>query len=1067
MLKRMDMRIALVVLFGAGLVMFAGAAHSQQISIPRIDQMPHMPSPYHMRDWRQVALAYDSLVFDLTRSEQYFPLVFLMTNASNYPGQTSFGLQSYVGDGRSETGEAINVLPAVVGATICGVDKKLQFGRDWVTMCQEYFNNRSEEYVYLNEPVANSGSDWWYDVMPNVFFYQLASLHGGAGDFTRQFGLVAERWLEAVYAMGGSLTPWSHPGLEHRGWYLATMTPNNETPHEPEAGGSIAWLLYHASLVTGKKEYRYGAELCMEELNAYTSNPAYELQLAYGTYLAARMNGELGTAFNVEKMVNWCFDVSPLRSWGAVVGNWGGYDCSGLIGEVNGWNDYAFAMNTFEQIGALVPLVRYDPRFARTIGKWTLNAANASRLFYSGFLPDANQDSRAWSSLYDPGSVFAHEALRQRGPGQSTPYATGDAIAGGWAPTNLSLYSSSHVGILGAIIDTTEVPGVLKLNLLATDYFHAPAYPTFLFYNPDTLDHAVSLEVGAGSHDVYNTVTKTFLVQGISGTASVSVPGRDAVVLVIVPSGGAATYDEERMLIDGFVVDYSSGHMPSNHRPRIKGFGAGSSTIHLSGVSQLSCTAVDADGDTLAFQWSATGGTVTGEGSTVSWTAPDTKGAFDIMCQVTDGQGGSDTARATITVVDSALSVPIIREIVARPGKLDLGATTTITCRASDPSGRPLTYAWQTAAGTIAGTDSAVQWTAPAAAGNYTILCAVDNGQGGSATDSVRVPVRDFTLSGTGDLILFLPCNGNVTDASSYGNPVTPTDITFVADRHGTAGHACGFNGGTSSLRVPNTSTLNCDTAISVSLWFKPGLQMTREMFLISHGSWQNRWKISLTPEGKVRWTIKTTTGIKDVDSRTVVVPGAYYFVSGIYNGNELEMYLNGEFESFAPWLGTLLKPAIDLMVGQMLPGDANYNFQGVVDDITIHNFALTSPQVQSLYQAVTSVPATGVSSAPTATALTGIYPNPFNSGAQIRFEIAPGEARGAGVASAGRDGAIPVTVRVYDMLGRSVATLVESPLLPGRYSAWFDGSRAASGVYFCRLSTGTRTEVARMLLLR
>ncbi|MCC6399011.1 MAG: laminin G, partial [Bacteroidetes bacterium] len=731
MIKHPDIRITPIVLAAAGLVMLTVAAYAQHISIPRIDQMPDMPSPYHMRDWKRVALAYDSLAFDLTRSEQYFPLVFLITNTANYPGQISFGLQSYVGDGRSETGEAINLLPAVVGATLCGANKRLQFGRDWVTMCQEYFNNRPEENVYLNEPVANSGSDWWYDVMPNVFFYQLASLHEGAGDFTRQFGIVADRWLESVYAMGGSLAPWSHPGLEHRGWYLATMTPNNETPHEPEAGGSIAWLLYHASLVTGNREYRYGAELCIEELNAYTTNPAYELQLAYGTYLAARMNGELGTSFNVEKMVNWCFDVSPLRSWGAVVGTWGGYDCSGLIGEVNGWNDYAFAMNTFEQIGALVPLVRYDPRFARAIGKWTLNAANASRLFYGAFLPDANQDSRVWSSQYDPGSVFAHEALRQRGPGQITPYATGDAIAGGWAPTNLSLYSSSHVGILGAIIDTTEVPGVLKLNLLATDYFHAPAYPTYLFYNPDTLDHVVTLAVGGGLHDVYNTVTKTFLAQAVSGAAGISIPARDAIVLVIAPSGGTVSYDEERMLIDGVVVDYRSGHVPSNHRPRIKGFGAGSPSVYLNGVSQLSCTVVDPDGDTVAFQWLATGGTVIGEGSTVVWTAPDSSGAFNIACMVSDGKGGSDTAHATITVVDSPLSVPVIREVVARPGKLDLGATTTATCRANDPTGRPLTYTWQATAGIITGTDSVVQWTAPAIAGNYTLWCSVDNGQGG------------------------------------------------------------------------------------------------------------------------------------------------------------------------------------------------------------------------------------------------------------------------------------------------------------------------------------------------
>ena len=389
---------------------------AQQIAVPRIEQMPPMPSPYLMRNWKQVARGYDSLAFDAGRTGQYLPLVFLNNATVNYPGTTSFGLHSYVGDGRAQTGEAINILPAVVSGALNGADKRAQFGRDWVVMSQEYFNNRPAEHVYLNAPVTNSGSDWWYDVMPNIFYYQIASRYPGAGDSPRQFTLVADRWLQAVFAMGGALTPWSHPGLEHRGWRLASMTPNNEIPHEPEAGGSIAWLLYHASMVTGDVRYRYGAELCMEELNAYTSSPAYELQMAYGAFLAARMNAETGTSFDVAKMVNWCFDVSPIRSWGATVGTWGGYDCAGLIGEINGVNDYAFAMNTFQQVGALVPLVRYDPRFARAIGRWVLNAANASRLFYGDYLPDVNQDSRTWSRANDPQSVIAHEALRQRGP---------------------------------------------------------------------------------------------------------------------------------------------------------------------------------------------------------------------------------------------------------------------------------------------------------------------------------------------------------------------------------------------------------------------------------------------------------------------------------------------------------------------------------------------------------------------------------------------------------------------------------------------------------------------------
>ena len=169
--------------------------------------------------------------------------------------------------------------------------------------------------------------------------------------------------------MGGSSAPWTIPDMNYRGWYLSTMTPYEEGVHQPEAAGAIGWLLYNAFHQTGQNKYRIGAEWALEFLSDWPTNPSYELQLPYGAYAAARMNAELGTEYDIEKIINWCFDVGPLRQWGAILGKWGVYDVYGLIGEADG-TDYAFAMNTFEQIGALVPLVRYDDRFARAIGKW-------------------------------------------------------------------------------------------------------------------------------------------------------------------------------------------------------------------------------------------------------------------------------------------------------------------------------------------------------------------------------------------------------------------------------------------------------------------------------------------------------------------------------------------------------------------------------------------------------------------------------------------------------------------------------------------------------------------------
>ena len=65
------------------LVIFTGIVwltFAQQIAIPRIDQMPDLPSPYLMRDWKQVAVDYDNLIFDITKSGTHLPVTKISTS---------------------------------------------------------------------------------------------------------------------------------------------------------------------------------------------------------------------------------------------------------------------------------------------------------------------------------------------------------------------------------------------------------------------------------------------------------------------------------------------------------------------------------------------------------------------------------------------------------------------------------------------------------------------------------------------------------------------------------------------------------------------------------------------------------------------------------------------------------------------------------------------------------------------------------------------------------------------------------------------------------------------------
>ncbi|MDO8548854.1 MAG: LamG-like jellyroll fold domain-containing protein, partial [Ignavibacteria bacterium] len=998
---------------------------------------------------------YDNFIFNFNLTGQYLPLIWLNTNTINYPEHNSFGLHTVVGTTDTSSSEGINLMPASVGASLVGIDKSNQNGFNWVLMCEEYFNKANNAKVYLNHPTGSNWDDWWYDIMPNIFFYQLYDQYPSVGDFPNQFINVANRWLEAVVVMGGSTTPWQSAYMNYRAFNLMTMTPFSSGVIEPEAAGALAWLLYNGYIETGNQNYRIGAEWSMEFLNSLTSNPSYELQLSYGAYIAARMNAELGTTYDIQKIINWCFDVGPLRQWGAIAGNWGGYDVDGLIGEVNGSNDYAFLMNTFEQVGALVPLVRYDDRFARAIGKWVLNAANAARLLYPNYLPDQNQDSEEWAHQYDPNSYIGHEALRQSQSGNS-PYATGDAINGGWGMTNLALYGSSHVGILGGIIDTTNVQMILQLNLLNTDYFHKEAFPSYLYYNPYQSEKSVIINVGSGMHDIYNVVTNTIIKSAVTGETSIIIPADEAIIAVIIPAGSTILYDLDKAFVNGVIIDYRSGQTVINYPPRIKSLASDKQVVVFDDSAKIYCTAVDKDNDPLTYQWSVSGGSFTGTGSAINWQAPLSPGSYLVLCTVSDANGGIISDSINIDVVEYINNDPIITKITAHPRKIHLGSESEINCAATDPDGDTLNYNWSAIFGNISGTGATITWTAPTSAGNYYITCIVDDSRGGQVIDSIGVSVRDTTIQQTGDLVAFYPFSGNANDESGFNNNGIVSGAALVSDRWGNPASAYSFDGTNDYISVLSSSSLNFQNAVTINFWIKVGEFYDRESYPLSHGNWVNRWKVSITNKN-IRWTVKSNSGIKDLDSETELVEDNLYNVTVLYDGNDYEIYINGELDAFTSFSGLILPTPIDFMIGQVLPGNNQYNFKGILDDIRIYNYALSYGSIQALYDFVTDLEDQQDIKTPENYSLLQNYPNPFNGETTIKFQVS-NESN--------------VKLEIFNVLGQKVKTLVNEQKLPGFYSiSWGSrndaGKTMNSGIYFIRFISNNFSEIKKMMLLK
>ncbi len=108
------------------------------------------------------------------------------------------------------------------------------------------------------------------------------------------------------------------------------------------------------------------------------------------------------------------------------------------------------------------------------------------------------------------------------------------------------------------------------------------------------------------------------------------------------------------------------------------------------------------------------------------------------------------------------------------------------------------------------------------------------------------------------------------------------------------------------------------------------------------------------------------------------------------------------------------------------------------------------APQIVVDYTTSTSVPSSGA--APDLFELQQNYPNPFNPSTTIKFSI-PNSAR--------------TTVKVFDLLGNEVATVLDRTLEAGSHSVTMDGGHLTSGIYFYRLQSGQFSAVKKLTLLK
>jgi hypothetical protein len=547
-----------------------------QRPIARVRLMPPAPDPLIVRDWSAVARQYYELILDPRRRLDGKPI------AIANPDAATLDIPTWVG-GRP-AGEAFTCLSAVIGAKLVGLDPRDLHGVPYVRSAKAWFD---EKYGVYRHTRSQRGSPIYhsdiYGYWAGIQGLMLADQYPDDAEFRRQARATVAAFLRIAHGMGCP----SKPNLDVLGFNFDKGVPEgrpepmNRLGHAP----SVAWPLLVGYGLTGDPEMLACAHAAMQW---HVDHPGrYEISHVMGPLTAARLNAELGLRLDLDRILaTWFGDGPPQRTpWKVTAGTrCGGITCDGLDGADWPGDEpgfHAFTMGTLQGPAWLVPVARYDARYARDIGRYALHAAASARLLQGFGLDWDHQDHKDWKERCDPEGLLFYEAMTSWDWGSRhdfRPYATGDPIRLGWgvprvsprdyhaekrrwfsnSSKNLALYMGNHVGFLGGILSLTDVPGILRWDCLATDWFHAPAYPTWLLYNPFPEARAFHTDLGAVAADLYDAVGHRVVRRGASGRLGLTLPPDAAAVIVAIPPGGKLSREQRRTRVDGVVVDFAT-----------------------------------------------------------------------------------------------------------------------------------------------------------------------------------------------------------------------------------------------------------------------------------------------------------------------------------------------------------------------------------------------------------------------------------------------------------------------------------------------------------------------------
>ena len=327
--------------------------------------------------------------------------------------------------------------------------------------------------------------------------------------------------------------------------------------------------------------------------------------------------------------------------------------------------------------------------------------------------------------------------------------------------------------------------------------------------------------------------------------------------------------------------------------------------------------------------------------------------------------------------------------------------------------------------------------------------------------------VASQMLVGRAELIAHYPFNGNARDVSGneYHGILAGPEPTW--DRFGNEDGAILFSGTDHRIDLPH-EVLNGRLDVTIAFWLKTSKSGAQTIVSGANQFNDNEYIVFFLNEGLIRFYSHGRVGGGQVWCDVEIQPiadGTWHHFAVIRNASlgHADFFIDGE--GYTKRCGHLVYDALKVEAGGLILGqdqdafgggfDASQVLRGALDDLRIYDGTLSATEVQALMRE-SGPDDLGAAKEVTSVAYPNV-PNPFNASTQITYRLAtPG----------------PVRLKIYNVLGQLVHTLVDEFQAAGSYQVHWDardqwGVPVAAGVYLSHLRHPSGVQTRRLLLLK